>query len=165
MILTFNQFEGANSKMNRIFNYLSQFKPFLGATDNLAYRFPVSVKGVILQNSEVILLKNERDEWELPGGKLEIGESPECCLAREIEEELSIQVQVGSILDSWVYRIQKNVVVVIITYGCYLQDNSEPTYSSEHKELGTFEEKFVKTLNMPEGYKASVEKWFSMTLQ
>jgi hypothetical protein len=36
-----------------------------------AYRFPISIKGVILKESKVILLKNERDEWELPGGKLE----------------------------------------------------------------------------------------------
>jgi hypothetical protein len=31
--------------------------------------FPVSVKAVIVQNGKV-LLRNERDEWELPGGKL-----------------------------------------------------------------------------------------------
>jgi ADP-ribose pyrophosphatase YjhB (NUDIX family) len=65
--------------MNSISN-----KPSLGLTDNLAYRFPVSTKGVILKDSKVILLKNERDEWELPGGKLKIGESPEICLSREI---------------------------------------------------------------------------------
>ena len=35
----------------------------------------------------VALLRNERGEWELPGGKLERGESPEHCLVREIQEE------------------------------------------------------------------------------
>jgi hypothetical protein len=48
--------------------------------------FPVSVKGVVLTASGVVLLRNERDEWELPGGKLEPGESPAACLVREIEE-------------------------------------------------------------------------------
>jgi ADP-ribose pyrophosphatase YjhB (NUDIX family) len=36
--------------------------------------FPVSVKGVVVQGGKVLLLRNERDEWELPGGKLEVGE-------------------------------------------------------------------------------------------
>jgi len=31
-------------------------------------RWPVSVKGVILDGDRVVLLRNERDEWELPGG-------------------------------------------------------------------------------------------------
>ena len=52
--------------------------------DNLAYRFPVSVKGVVMRDAQVVLLHNERHEWELPGGKLEPDESPEQCVVREI---------------------------------------------------------------------------------
>ena len=35
----------------------------------------------------MLLLRNERDEWELPGGKLELGKDPVACVAREIAEE------------------------------------------------------------------------------
>jgi len=48
------------------------------------HAFPVSVKGVAVQDGRLLLLENERAEWELPGGKLEIGEDPPACLVREI---------------------------------------------------------------------------------
>lgn len=54
-------------------------------------RFPVSIKGVVACTEKVVLLKNERKGWELPGGKLEEGESPEECVEREVFEELSLQ--------------------------------------------------------------------------
>ncbi len=36
--------------------------------------------------------------WELPGGKIETGESPQQCLSREFEEELGVIVQVHDAL-------------------------------------------------------------------
>ena len=33
--------------------------------------------------------------WEFPGGKMEVGELPEAALAREIREELAVEVCVG----------------------------------------------------------------------
>ncbi|MGK5543530.1 NUDIX domain-containing protein [Streptomyces sp. URMC 127] len=51
--------------------------------------WPVSVKGVALDAAgRVLLLHNERDEWELPGGRLEPTDpSPEHTVEREFEEE------------------------------------------------------------------------------
>jgi mutator protein MutT len=38
--------------------------------------------------------------WEFPGGKREDGESFEACLARELREELGIEVAVGRLIES-----------------------------------------------------------------
>src|SRR5215472_5659127 len=84
--------------------------------------FPVSIKGVLLEPGGVVLLENERDEWELPGGRLETGEDPATCLVREFAEELGIAVAVKSILDSWVYEVIPGRHVVIVTYGVVRAD-------------------------------------------
>lgn len=39
-----------------------------------------------------------KDGWEIPGGKLEPGESPEQCIEREIQEELATEVKAEKIL-------------------------------------------------------------------
>ncbi len=129
-------------------------------SDNLSYRYPVSIKGIVLIDGKIPLLKNEREEFELPGGKLEIDEQPEECVCREIQEELSITVKVDSIIDSWLYRITKDVNVIIITYGCTLIGNAEQlTFSHEHKSLIMADLKEIEMLNMPDGYKKSISNW------
>ena len=82
----------------------------------LEYQLPVSLKAVIVWKGRVPLLQNERDEWELPGGKLELGEDPRSCLAREIEEELGWPAAVGSPLHAWVYEIRPDRHVFVLTY-------------------------------------------------
>jgi 8-oxo-dGTP pyrophosphatase MutT (NUDIX family) len=129
--------------------------------DNKAYRFPVSVKGIVYQDGKVVLLKNERDEWELPGGKLELGEAPELCVVREIEEELGLVAKTGPLLDAWVYHIYEGVDVLILTYGCYPTPFSAVTHSPEHKAVGLFSPEEVKTLRMPDGYKNSIQSWLN----
>lgn len=127
--------------------------------DNKAYRFPVSVKGVVYQDGKIVLLKNERDEWELPGGKLELGETPESCVAREIEEELGLVAKTGPILDSWIYHIYDGVDVLIVTYGCYPTPFAHITHSPEHKAVGLFSPEEITMLRMPDGYKESIQSW------
>lgn len=39
-----------------------------------------------------------KDGWELPGGKLEPGETPQQCIEREIREELATEVKAEKVL-------------------------------------------------------------------
>ena len=65
-------------------------------------RLPISVKGVLVRRGRVLVLRNGRGEWELPGGRLDDGESPEEALAREIREETGLTATVASLVDAWV---------------------------------------------------------------
>lgn len=123
--------------------------------------FPVSVKGVAVQAGKVLLLENERAEWELPGGKLEVGEDPPECMVREVGEETGWQVAAGPLLDCWQYHIREGRDVVIVTYGCHVLSGTPPVVSSEHKRAGLFGQAEVPDLVMPEGYKRSVAAWFA----
>lgn len=67
--------------------------------------------GIIVQHGRVLACQRRRDssyplKWEFPGGKLEIGESPEAAVIRELREELSIEavVQREFYRQEWIYQ-------------------------------------------------------------
>jgi 8-oxo-dGTP pyrophosphatase MutT (NUDIX family) len=129
--------------------------------DNDAYRFPVSVKGVVLRGDSVVLVKNRREEWELPGGKLELGEDPAECVAREIEEELQLAVAADTLLDAWVYTIAEGTHVLVVSYGCTERRERRAVLSDEHTDMAWIALADVDSLRMPDGYKKSIRHWAS----
>jgi 8-oxo-dGTP pyrophosphatase MutT (NUDIX family) len=119
-------------------------------------RYHVSVKGVLFSpQGEVLLLLNEREEWELPGGRIERGESPPQCLAREIREELKLETEVGALLDNYLFEVVPDKHVFIATYRCRLTGPFNPELSHEHKRVGLFAPNALPP-NLPAGYRASI---------
>lgn len=71
--------------------------------------------GIVLRNGLVLACQRPRNgkyplKWEFPGGKVEEGESAVDALARELQEELSIEVVAHSEFhrQEWVYAESKN---------------------------------------------------------
>lgn len=67
-------------------------------------RLILVVAAVLVDGEERVLLaqrpqgKSLAGLWEFPGGKIEAGERPEAALARELHEELGIEVAAGDLV-------------------------------------------------------------------
>ena len=82
----------------------------------------VVVAGVVVGGGRVLLCRRRPGvhnglKWEFPGGKLEAGESPEEALARELKEELDIEVRVERVCDV-VYHRYPDRDVLLLFYTC-----------------------------------------------
>ena len=63
----------------------------------------VGVGAVIIDGDRVLLVKRAHEplkgEWSLPGGAVEVGESLEAALVREVREETCLDVTVGPVVE------------------------------------------------------------------
>jgi len=81
----------------------------------------IDVTAAIIECDGKILLAQRKSnghlpgKWEFPGGKLEQGELPERCLARELEEELGIHAVVGDLFHTNTHHYSEKSVR-LLTY-------------------------------------------------
>ena len=121
-------------------------------------RLPISAKGVLIHRGRVLLLKNERGEWELPGGRLDEGETPEETVVREIREETGLLVSVVSLVDAWVYQVTRSERVLVLEYACRMKGNGAVTISHEHAEHTWLRPADLRGEPLPEGYRRGIRR-------
>ena len=126
-------------------------------TDNISDKFPISIKAIIIDDNKVLCLKNERNEWDLPGGKIEFNEDIENCLIREIKEETNLSVEILNILKPLNLKFN-DVSVIVLIYSASISCDSPVIISHEHSEYNFFSKSEIKNLNLLENYKNLIEE-------
>ena len=78
------------------------------------------VAAIICQDNQIFATQRGYGDfkggWEFPGGKVELGETPEAALVREIREELAVEISVGELLTTVEYDYPN----FHLTMHCYL---------------------------------------------
>ncbi len=121
-------------------------------------RLPISVKGVLIHRGRVLLLRNERGEWELPGGRLDAGETPEEAVVREIREETGLRARVAWLVDAWVFQVTPKKKVLILEYACPLIGKHSATVSHEHTDHRWLRLADLAGEPLPDGYLRGIER-------
>lgn len=85
------------------------------------------------------------NKWELPGGKLEEGESPQEAMVREWMEELELKVETAGLLGSGTFT-HKGKEFLLEMYSVSFDD--EPQVFHEHVETGWFTAEEIDALDL-----------------
>lgn len=99
----------------------------------------VIMKAMVVNDKKILILKRHPKQkvapgkWEMTGGKLEIDESLEECLIREVKEETNIDIEIDRILYATDHNTEILGKVVIIVYLCNPK-NTNVKISHEHSD-------------------------------
>lgn len=127
-------------------------------------------KGVVFDKENRILIDNRKEEiledangkWEVPGGKLEFGETPEEAVKRELLEETGYNVEVKTIIpysktSMWEYSTHLQHTVLFF-YICELKDKKH--IEIEDNRINTYKwitEKDLSNYTFLPGNKEAIE--------
>lgn len=122
---------------------------------------PVSVKAALRCGNKWVLLRNERNEWELPGGRVDSTDvSLEAAVRRECCEELGIDVEVGELIDAYLFEVVPGRRVTVVCFAATADASAEASLalSDEHTAVGLFTVDELEGLAVPVGYRTAIER-------
>ena len=88
----------------------------------------VVTAAIIINDKKVLLARRGPSEtlagyWEFPGGKVEDGESLAVCLRRELQEELSVDAEVGEVMATSEYHYDHGSFLLVGMYANLLSND------------------------------------------
>ena len=133
----------------------------------------VGVGGVVIRDGRVLIVRRGTEPlrgcWSIPGGTLEIGETIEEGVRREMREETGLEVRVLDLVEVWERIIpsdrggrQPRYHFVILDYLC-AAEAGEPRPGSDAVELALVSEEELPDYHLSEAASRVVEKAFRMS--
>jgi len=120
-----------------------------------------AVKGLIVNGKKFLAVHKsdiQSSKYELPGGKMNFGETAEETLIRKIMEEVGVRVIPLKIIDTWNYFTETNQITGII-YLC-VANNPEPIIlSDEHDSYEWLDTDFDSLDKMNRLFKPQMLRW------
>ena len=90
------------------------------------------VKGIVRKNDHILVLVKPNGTLDLPGGRVEDGETVQYALQREINEETGLKVEIHNAVEEWSFYKTPDHLIKGITLECdYLEGKVK--LCSEHK--------------------------------
>lgn len=108
----------------------------MNITTEVHFEGKIAQKAIIVKENKVLLVRDPRENvviWEIPGGRMNIDEEPREGLAREIMEELGIEIEVGAVLHMKQFiQTSEGKRAFVIVYECHMKNqNAEMTLSED----------------------------------
>jgi ADP-ribose pyrophosphatase len=117
----------------------------------------VAVGAVIFKNEKLLLVKRGKEphesSWTFPGGVVELGETIESCIIREVLEECGITIRPTRLIEviDYIEKDELNQIkyhYVIIDFEAEII-TGELHAGSDAKDVGWFDDNELPKLNLP----------------
>lgn len=129
----------------------------------------IGVTAFVYNNKKVLIVKRSKKEnflpeyCELPGGKIEFGESPEDALKREIEEETNLDIKIIKPYSIFSYTSNNNhkhtidIQFIVEAVG----DINKIILSDEHENFNWIKKNEINNFQFSEQMKNAILKGFN----
>lgn len=123
----------------------------------------VTQKAILKYKDYFVLVREKsHQKWILPGGRLNVDETTEEGLLREIKEELSVDCVIESIISTKVYhnKSEGDISKLFVFYSATVLPNQEIVISNEISDIAYFSKKEdLEKHPMHEMQKGVIEKF------
>ena len=76
------------------------------------------VKGIVRKDDHILVLVKPNGTLDLPGGRVEKGETIKSALRREIDEETGLKVEIHDFVEEWSFYKTPNLLIKGLTLDC-----------------------------------------------